>query len=154
MFKYPKTFQCDNGSDFKNEMTNLLENHSVEIQRATTKYKHTHTDFVEAFNNGLPNLLFQPMNAQELQNPENVSTIWVKNLNKTVKKMNNTISSMNGMKPKDAVKLQTGPLDKTYPKKPCYPKINCIDTFINLTNSMETKKDVQQTLPGAKIRID
>ena len=27
-------------------------------------------------------LLFKPMNAQELQNPEKVSTIWVKNLNK------------------------------------------------------------------------
>ena len=31
MFKYPKTFQCDNGSEFKNEVTKLLEKHKVEI---------------------------------------------------------------------------------------------------------------------------
>ena len=47
---YPKAFQCDNGSEFKNEVTKLLEKHNVDIQRATTTYKHTHTTFVEAFN--------------------------------------------------------------------------------------------------------
>ena len=31
VFKYPKTFQCDNGSEFKNEVTKLLEKHNVEI---------------------------------------------------------------------------------------------------------------------------
>ena len=38
----------------------------------------------------LAKLLFKQMDAQELQDPEKVSTIWVKNLNKTVNKMNNT----------------------------------------------------------------
>ena len=78
VFKYAKTFQCDNGSEFKNEVTKLLEKHIVEIRRATTKYKHTHTAFVEAFNKELAKLLFKPMDAQELQDPEKVSTIWVK----------------------------------------------------------------------------
>ena len=59
-------------------MRNLLEKQSVEIQRATTKYKHTHTAFVEAFKKELAKLLFKPMDAQELQDPEKVSTIWVK----------------------------------------------------------------------------
>ena len=31
MFKYPKVFQCKNGSEFKNEVTKLLEKHSVDI---------------------------------------------------------------------------------------------------------------------------
>ena len=53
VFKYPKTFQCDNGSEFKNEVTKLLEKHNVEIRRARTKYKHTHTAFVEAYNKEL-----------------------------------------------------------------------------------------------------
>ena len=57
------------------------------------------------------------MDAQELQNPEKVSTIWVKNLNKIVNKMNNTESSMTGMRPKDAMKLDTVPLDRTYPEE-------------------------------------
>ena len=110
--KYPKTFQCDNGSEFKNEVTKLLEKHNVDIRRATTKYKHTHTAFVEAFNRELAKLLFKPMDAQELQDPEKVSAIWVKNLNKIVNKMNNTVSLMIGMKPKDAIKLDKVLLDK------------------------------------------
>ena len=122
VFKYPKTFQCDNESEFKNEVTKLLEKHKVEIRRATTKYKHTHTAFVEASNKELAKLLFKPMDAQELQDPEKVSTIWVKNLNKTVNKMNNTVSSMIGMKPKDAIKLDTVPLDKTYPEETVLPE--------------------------------
>ena len=47
------------------------------------------------------------MDAQEIQDPEKVLTIWVKNLNSTVNKMNNTKSSMIDMKPKDAIKLDT-----------------------------------------------
>ena len=73
-FKYPKDFQCDNGSEFKNEGTKLLEKHNVKIRRVTTKYKHTQTAFVEAFNKELVNLLFNPMNNQELQNPEKALT--------------------------------------------------------------------------------
>ena len=53
--------------------------------------EHTHTGFVEAFNRELAKLLFKPMDAQELQDTEKVSAIWVKNLNKIVNKMNNTI---------------------------------------------------------------
>ena len=79
-------------------MTKLFEKHSVEIRRATTKYKHTHTVFVEAFKKELAKLLFTPMDAQELQDPEKLSTIWVKDLNKIVNKMNNTVSSMIGTK--------------------------------------------------------
>ena len=117
VLKYPKVFQCDNGHEFIGEVTELLEKHSVDIRRATTKYKHTHTVFLEAFNKELAKLLFKPMDAQELQDPEKVSTISVKNLNKILNKMNNTKSSMIDMKPKDAIKLDTLPLDKTYPEE-------------------------------------
>ena len=103
-------------------MTELLEKHNVEIRRATTKYKHTYTAFVEAFNKELAKPLFKPMDAQELQDPEKVSIICIKNLNKTLNKMSNTISSMTGMKPKDAIKLGTVPLDKTYPNETILPE--------------------------------
>ena len=43
---YPKIFQHDNGSEFKGDVTKMLEKHEVKIQRVTTKYKHTHTAFV------------------------------------------------------------------------------------------------------------
>ena len=78
VFKYPKIFQYDNGSEFKNEVTKLPIKHNFEVRRTTTKYKHTHTFFVEAFNKELAKLLFKPMDAQELEDPEKVSTIWVK----------------------------------------------------------------------------
>ena len=77
VFKYLKVFQCDNGSQYKN-VIRLLEKHYVDILRITTKYKHTHTAFVESFSNKLTKQLFKPMDVQELQDPEKVSTIWVK----------------------------------------------------------------------------
>ena len=49
MFKYLKAFQCDNGHEFKNEVTKLLEKQNVDIRIARTKYKHTQKAFVEAF---------------------------------------------------------------------------------------------------------
>ena len=109
-----KTFQSDNGP----ELTKLHKKHSVGIRRATTKYKHTHT----AFNKELAKLLFKPMDAQELEDPEKVSTICVKNLSKIVNKTNNTESSMIGMKPKDAIKLDNVSLDKIYPKETVLPE--------------------------------
>ena len=45
------------------------------------------------------------MDVQELQHPEKVSVIWVKNLNSIVNKMNITESSMIGIKPKETTKL-------------------------------------------------
>ena len=112
-FKYPKDFECDNGSEFKSKVTKLLKSHSVEIKRATTKYKHTHTAFVEAFNKELAKELFKPMDAQELNDPDKISRMWVKNLENTVKRMNNSKTAMIGMKPKDAIKLSNVELVKT-----------------------------------------
>ena len=43
-------------------------------------------------------------------------------MNKIVNKMNNTVSSMIGMRPKDAIKLDTVPRDKTYPKETPIPE--------------------------------
>ena len=120
MFKYPKVFQWDN--EFKSNVTKLFEKHNVNIRRTTIKYKHTHTAFVEAFNKELAKLLFKPMDAQELQDPKKVSTIWVKNLNSIVTKMKNTKSLMVDMKPKDAIKLDAAQIDKTYPVKSLLPE--------------------------------
>ena len=92
---------------------------------------------MEAFNKELAKLLFKPMDAEELQDPVKVSKIWAKTLNKFVSKMNNTVSSIIDMKAKDAIKLDTVLL---------YPRSDYIDTFINLMNNMEAKKDGQHTL--------
>ena len=56
---YPKIFQCDNGSRFKAEVTKMLEKHEVRVQRAMTKYKHTHPAFIEPLNKILVEQLFK-----------------------------------------------------------------------------------------------
>ena len=112
MSKYPKVYQCYNGSEFKSDVTKFLEKHDVDVSGATTKYKHTYTTFVEAFDKELTKQLFKPMNAQELQDLEKVSATWVKNLHSNVNKMNNTKSSMTGMKLKDATNSDTVELDR------------------------------------------
>ena len=68
---YPKIFQCDNGSELKAEVTKMLEKHEVRIQCSMTKYKHTHTAFVEALNKILAEQLFKVQDAQELNDPGN-----------------------------------------------------------------------------------
>ena len=102
---YPKIFQCDNGSEFKAEVTKMLEKYEVKIQRVMTKYKHTHTAFVEALNKILTERLFKVQDAQELNDPEKVSATWVKHLYGLVDELNDTTTEMIGMKPKDAIKL-------------------------------------------------
>ena len=64
-FTYPKVFQCDNGSEFKGEVTRLLENHGVTIWRVRTKYKHMHTAFIKALNKLLTEQLFKVQDVQE-----------------------------------------------------------------------------------------
>ncbi|XP_057308085.1 uncharacterized protein LOC130645973 [Hydractinia symbiolongicarpus] len=61
--RYPETFQCDNGSEFKSDVAKLLEGKGVEIKQATTKYHHTFTAFVESYNKVLAERLFNPQDA-------------------------------------------------------------------------------------------
>ena len=135
-------------------MTKLLEKHNVDIRRATTKYKHTHSIFAEAVNKELAKLLFQLMDAQELQEPEKVSTIWATNLNSIVNRMNNTKSLTIDMKPKDRIKLDIALLDKAYPGETVLPKDGLYQYLYQPGRQMEIKKDGLQTLSGVKIHID
>ena len=121
---YPKIFQCDNGSEFKGDVTKMLEKNEVKIRRVTTKYKHTHTAFVEALNKILAERLFKVQDAQELNDPEKVSSRWVKHLYGLVDEINDTTTEMIGMKPKDAIKLKEVPLvaRESYPLEEVLPE--------------------------------
>ena len=118
---YPSIFQCDNGSEFKGEVNKMLEKHEVKIKRVTTKYKHTHTAFVEALN---AERLFKVQDAQELNDPEKVSSRWVKHLYGLVDELNDKVTEMTGMKPKDAIKLNEVPLvtRESYPEEEVLPE--------------------------------
>ena len=121
---YPSTFQCDNGSEFKGEVTKVLEKHGVKIRRVTMKYAHTHTAFVEALNKILSERLFKVQDAQELNDPEKVSSRWVKHLYVLVDELNNMETEVIGMKPKDAIKLNEVPLvnQESYPPEEVLPE--------------------------------
>ena len=102
----------------------MLEKHEVRIQRTTTKYKHTHTAFVEALNKILAEQLFKVQDTQELNDSEKVSATWVKHLYGLVDKLNNTETQMTGMKLKDAIKLNQVPLvnPENYPPEDTLPE--------------------------------
>ena len=104
--KYPKIFQCDNGSESKGDVTNMLEKNEVEVRQVTTKYKHTDTAFVEALKKIHTERLFKVQDAQELNDPEKVSSRWVKHLYGLVDELNDTETEMIGMKCNDAIKLK------------------------------------------------
>ena len=102
----------------------MLEKNEVKIRQVTTKYKHTHTAFVEALNKILPERLFKVQDAQELNDPEKVSATWVKHLYGLVDELNDTTTEMIGMKPKDAIKLKEVPRvnRESYPPEEVLPE--------------------------------
>ena len=121
---YPSIFQCDNGSEFKGDVTKMLEKNEVKIQQVMTKYKHTHTAFVKALNKILAERLFKVQDAQELNDPKKVSSRWVKHLYGLVDELNDMETEMIGMKPKDAIKLKEVPLvnREAYPTEEVLPE--------------------------------
>ena len=121
---YPKIFHCDNGSEFKADVTKLLEKNEVKIRRVMTKYKHTRTAFTKALNKILAERLFTVQDAQELTDPKKVSSRWIKHLYGLVNEFNNTQTGMTGMKPKDAIKLDQVPLvnEENYPQEDKLPE--------------------------------
>ena len=122
--KYPNIFLCDNASEFKGEVTKMLENNEVKIRQVMTKYKHTHTAFVEALNKILAERLFKVQDAQELNDPEKVSSRWVKHLYGLVDELNDTETEMIGIKPKDAIRLNEVHLvaQESYPPEEVLPE--------------------------------
>ena len=58
------------------------------------------------------------------------------------------------MKSKDAIKQDIVPPDKTYPEETVLPGDGLYRYLHQAGNSMETKKDRQQTLSRVKLRID
>ena len=118
---YPKIFQCDNGSEFKAEVTQILQKHGVKIQCTTTKYKHMHMAFVEALNKLLVKNLFKVQDTQELNDPGKVSSTWVTHLYRLIDQLNDTETEMIGMSPKDVIELKEVSLVENYPTEITLP---------------------------------
>ena len=102
----------------------MLEKHGVKIQHVTTKYKHTHTAFIEALNKIRTERLFRIQEVQELNDPDKVSATSVKHLYGLVDELNDMQTGMTGMKPSDAIKLNEVPLvnREVYPEEDTLPE--------------------------------
>ena len=99
----------------------MLQKYKVTIPLITTKYKHTHTAFVEALNMLLAEQLFKVRDAQELNNPEKVTSTWSKHLYGLVDQLSDTKTQMTGMSPKYALKLKEVPSAESYPPEDKLP---------------------------------
>ena len=120
--KWLEVFQCDNGSEFKPDMTKLLEKHYVKINRVTTKYKYKHKAFVKSFNKVLAEKLFAVMDTKEPQAGE-YSEKWVKHLlSGVVDLLSNEKNSMKGLAPATAIKQKIVELKHKYPPEDLLPE--------------------------------
>ena len=106
MFKYPKVLQCDNGPEL------IFEE----------QQQNTSTLIRPFWKRCLSLSWFKSMDPEELQDPEKVSTSWIKSLYRFVNKMNNTKSLMIYLKSRDAINLDTVKLDKIYPEENVLPE--------------------------------
>ena len=79
---------------------------------------------MEALNKILAERLFKIQDAQELNDPEKVSSRWVKHLYGLVDELNDMETEMIGMKPKDAIELNEVPLvdRESYPPEDTLPE--------------------------------
>lgn len=108
---YPKFFQCDNGSEINADVDELLKSKGVIFRRAVTKYRRTHTTFVEGLNKIIAVSLFKIMDVQELKGKGKVSHTWVRYLYDLIDKLNNIKVDAIGKKPVEAIEM-----DKIEPK--------------------------------------
>ena len=119
--RYPGELHVDSGTEFKGEVLKLMKEHDVPVKSVVTKYHHSFTAFVENFNKMLAERLFKAQDAQELRSGED-SKIWVKYLQKQVRKLNNSKLKRIGTTPAKAVKLENVELKiKPYGKEEIAP---------------------------------
>ena len=100
---YPKTLIVDDGKEFYENTTMLMEKHDVMIQREDPS-QHRWQGIVERFNRTLADRLFSYQYHKELEDPSKSNREWVSRLQNVVSALNNEKTRLIGMKPVDAIK--------------------------------------------------
>ena len=114
---HPEQIYSDAGTEFKGVFKKLLDEQGIKYKSEVTKYHHGFTGPVDVAIRNITIKFFRRMDAQELLNPEEVSTTWVKYLQQEVQSYNNRFKSKIGMSPAEAFKL-----DNVKQKRKPYPK--------------------------------
>ena len=94
--------------------------------------------------------------AQELNDPEKVSSRWVKHLYELVDQLNDTETEMIGMKPKDAIKLKEVPLvaRESYPPEEVLPEDGLYQYLYNPEKNTMISNAEQLIGYGLRLVID
>ena len=100
---YPKTLIVDDGKEFYEDTTKLMEKHDVIIQRGDPS-QHLSQLIMERFNRTLADRLFSYQYQKELEDPSKSNREWVSRLQNVVSALNNEKTRLIGMKPVDAIK--------------------------------------------------
>ena len=100
---YPKTLIVDDGKEFYEDTTKLMEKHDVIIQRRDPS-QHQLQGIMERFNRTLADRLFSYQYHKELEDPSKSNREWVSRLQNVVTALNNKKTRLIGMKPVDAIK--------------------------------------------------
>ena len=103
LLTYPKTLIIDDGKEFYEETTKLMEKHDVIIQRGDPS-QHGSQGIVERFNSALADRLFSYQYHKELEDPSESNREWVSRLQNVVSVLNNEKTRLIEMKPIDAIK--------------------------------------------------
>ena len=100
---YPKTLIVDDGKEFYEDVTKLMENHGMIIQRGDPS-QHRSQGNVERFNRTLADRLFSYQHHKEFEDSSKSNRVWVSRLQNVVSPLNDEKSRLIGMKPVDAIK--------------------------------------------------
>lgn len=99
---WPKVLHVDKGSEFKGDVIDLMKRKNVRIRIGNSKRSQC---IVERFNKTLARKLYRIQDVNDLINKLERNKKWVKNLQIVVNTLNNTVSRLINLKPKDAIKL-------------------------------------------------
>ena len=108
---------------------------------------------IQAYSHILAERLFKVQYAQEFNDPEKISSRWVKHLYGLVDELKDMETEMIGMKPKDAIKLKEVPLvaERVIHQKRYFLRMDCIDTYYNPVKNTMTS-DAEQLI-GYGLRL-
>ena len=142
----PQEIYADAGTEFKGAFKKLLDEHGIKFKTEITKYHHGFTGLVDIVVKNITKRLFKRMDAQELRNPKEASTLCVRFLQQEVEYHNNRVKPKIGMSPAKAMKLEKVTLRKPrFARKICSLKMVCI-AILSLVRSTAIPRDVKLTM--------
>ena len=105
--KWPETIIIDPGTEFMGEVTRVMKNNNIKIQRSEAN-NHRAQALVERANRTIAEKLFSHQYAQEMINDKNKerSREWVDRLPAVIKSINSGVKRITSTKPVDAIKLK------------------------------------------------